>query len=514
MACRAGCCVSARLNLCDRAEFPIASSGEGQHSGSPHGWGMPSSRSRRLYQRAQGSPPLPVSRRQKCSFFAAAKGGDTCHPLSSSSPVHFMSVSVSPSGSLCSLCGRRGLALVAEKGQEGMAVSGRRPLVVGKPISGGKSMKGRALRSSICDGISINRRRRRRTTSDVGVGREGDFNEQDAEEEEEVEWASKELVREVNAKDNLSADSSSQTLLRDLAAAQERVTAQRNAREGGMTQTEKALSGVDFDDLTEKILKDESAQALLRDLAAAQERVEKAKRAMEEVERLEREGSTENSSRLLNGEALSARVEAEIGDADRRVAELEQEVRAAEAAVAAAERGLVEARAGTSLRSPKWESMQIDENRERIESGKTAAVAAVAGLIASLPVAVNEELPLTAIIFTEVVVAISCALFGITYRYAVRRDAGNIELKSGIVAAFGLVRGLAQLDSTVQLFQSSSSPMQAEVFRQQLLKSGLDIGEGIILMAFAAAAIEICQRNGYLHPFPTRQSSNLTRKGS
>ncbi len=36
-------------------------------------------------------------------------------------------------------------------------------------------------------------------------------------------------------------------------------------------------------------------------------------------------------------------------------------------------------------------------------------------------------------------------LFAVTYRYVIRHDQ-NVHLKSGAVAAFGLVRGLAQLD--------------------------------------------------------------------
>ena len=38
------------------------------------------------------------------------------------------------------------------------------------------------------------------------------------------------------------------------------------------------------------------------------------------------------------------------------------------------------------------------------------------------------------------VVTISCALFGVTYRYAVRGEAAKPQLKAGVVAAFGLVR--------------------------------------------------------------------------
>ncbi|KAE8813820.1 hypothetical protein D1007_09011 [Hordeum vulgare] len=50
-------------------------------------------------------------------------------------------------------------------------------------------------------------------------------------------------------------------------------------------------------------------------------------------------------------------------------------------------------------------------------------------------------------VFRSSVVLISCALFGVTFRYAVRRDLDNIQLKTGAAAAFAVVRGLALLES-------------------------------------------------------------------
>ncbi|MBM0740932.1 hypothetical protein JOY44_04750 [Phormidium sp. CLA17] len=43
------------------------------------------------------------------------------------------------------------------------------------------------------------------------------------------------------------------------------------------------------------------------------------------------------------------------------------------------------------------------------------------------------------------IAVLSGFLFAVTYRYVIRHDQ-NVHLKSGAVAAFGLVRGLAQLD--------------------------------------------------------------------
>lgn len=73
---------------------------------------------------------------------------------------------------------------------------------------------------------------------------------------------------------------------------------------------------------------------------------------------------------------------------------------------------------------------------------QAAAVSAIAGTFASLPftLAVDGGLSLGALL-SQAGILVSCALFGVTYRYAVRRDLGNLQLKSGVAAAFGLVRG-------------------------------------------------------------------------
>jgi hypothetical protein len=42
---------------------------------------------------------------------------------------------------------------------------------------------------------------------------------------------------------------------------------------------------------------------------------------------------------------------------------------------------------------------------------------------------------------SEGAVLATCALFGVCYRYMVRKDVQNLHLKGGVVAAFGLTRG-------------------------------------------------------------------------
>lgn len=52
----------------------------------------------------------------------------------------------------------------------------------------------------------------------------------------------------------------------------------------------------------------------------------------------------------------------------------------------------------------------------------------------------------------EMISALSGAVFALTYRYAVRQD-NNVQLKAGVVLAFTLVRGLAQVDAETAISQ-------------------------------------------------------------
>ncbi|PZV03771.1 MAG: hypothetical protein DCF22_25990 [Leptolyngbya sp.] len=98
---------------------------------------------------------------------------------------------------------------------------------------------------------------------------------------------------------------------------------------------------------------------------------------------------------------------------------------------------------------------------ERWESLKAGGIGAIAaGILFVLFTLINSQwilIPTTSAAnlpsgSTEVTIAASGAiailsgfLFAVTYRYVIRQDQ-NVHLKSGAVAAFGLVRGLAQLD--------------------------------------------------------------------
>jgi len=84
---------------------------------------------------------------------------------------------------------------------------------------------------------------------------------------------------------------------------------------------------------------------------------------------------------------------------------------------------------------------EINKSEERLESAKAATVSAVVGTLASLPISLYQDTSYAQLSLHLAIIFVSCALFGITFRYTVRRDLDNIQLKTGTSAAFGFVRG-------------------------------------------------------------------------
>lgn len=91
-----------------------------------------------------------------------------------------------------------------------------------------------------------------------------------------------------------------------------------------------------------------------------------------------------------------------------------------------------------------------------------------------------------------VIAAFSGLLFGVTYRYIIRSDK-NLQLKAGGVLAFGLVRGLAQVD--VGLYYANNVVL--------FVILGL---ESVLLFSFAAIAIDTAMQLGWIKPFPSSES--------
>jgi hypothetical protein len=104
------------------------------------------------------------------------------------------------------------------------------------------------------------------------------------------------------------------------------------------------------------------------------------------------------------------------------------------------------------------------QDSERTESGKAAAAAAAGGLAGYLPffLLAGSSAPsgLQGLLSLGAAVA-GCVLFGVTYRYAVRQDADNLQLRGGAVAAFALVKALGASD--VIQYSADSGVWQLQV---------------------------------------------------
>ncbi|KAL0018824.1 hypothetical protein WJX77_002879 [Trebouxia sp. C0004] len=148
----------------------------------------------------------------------------------------------------------------------------------------------------------------------------------------------------------------------------------------------------------------------------------------------------------------------------------------------------------------RWQS-SIDEAAEKVESGKAAAIAGVAGGLASLPYILAAGHPPISAALSAAVCLVSCTLFGVTFRYAIRQDLQNLQLKGGVVAAFGLVRGSAQAD---MLQLSVGNPLTP----QFLAQAALVAGESMLTFAFAAVALDAALQNGHLKPFGCATSNS------
>ncbi|CAL8471336.1 g10878 [Coccomyxa elongata] len=232
-------------------------------------------------------------------------------------------------------------------------------------------------------------------------------------------------------------------------------------------------------------------------------------------ERLKRVG--EAAALVASLQAQQAALEKEIAQAaqasseEARRLESNQAQRAsergAEADVLAAKQALLEAKQELQNATRERDALlaSTSQDAERIESAKAGAVAAVGGLLGSLPyLAVQGQSQISTALSAAQVVA-SCLLFGVTFRYVQSAGASNPQLKAGTVAAFGMVRGLAYADAAqVTASSAGSSPLDAGV----LGASALAAGESMLTFAFAAAAVEAAVRTGLLRPVGMVQLSS------
>ncbi|CAL5082490.1 unnamed protein product [Urochloa decumbens] len=235
----------------------------------------------------------------------------------------------------------------------------------------------------------------------------------------------------------------------------------------------------------DELLRREENRALLEGVEDAERRVERARAALADIER------QEAAARLAREEVR--RLEKRRDE----IEESQQELRQAREMIDEAERSL-----SSSLEEGSFGDVSggdIDENSERLESVKAAAVSSIVGVLASLPVSFYEVQDLPQLFLRSSVVFISCALFGVTFRYAVRRDLDNIQLKTGAPAAFAFVRGLAMLESGRTLELSTGALISVA------LDGAVSVVENIFIFLPAAVALDFCFKTRFLSPFPRRK---------
>nr|GMD11761.1 homer protein [Ipomoea batatas] len=232
-----------------------------------------------------------------------------------------------------------------------------------------------------------------------------------------------------------------------------------------------ALSGM-VDARLEELLTREENRVLFDGLEQATRRVELAKKELAEIERQEVEAKAMRD--YIN--QLETRA-SEIAECQKDIAEARAMIKEAEQALGS----------GEALGGAGNEAMSI--NADKLEHHCRAS-----HFFDSDPTTSELILPL-AITF------VSCALFGVTFRYAVRRDLDNFHLKSGTSAAFGVVKGLATLSNGPPLELNSAS------FISHALDGATSVSENLLVFLFAAVGLDFCIKLRILSPFPIDRSA-------
>ncbi|KAK2981913.1 hypothetical protein RJ640_019133 [Escallonia rubra] len=188
------------------------------------------------------------------------------------------------------------------------------------------------------------------------------------------------------------------------------------------------LSGM-VDQRVEELLNKEENRGLLDGLGKATERVEIARRELAEIKKQE-----------IEAQQLRDYIN-QLENRASEIAECQRDITEARALVEEAERSLTVDGVGGRDAFTEIELEAINKNEERWESIKAASISAVVGTLAGLPISLTQVTSFPQLILPSAITFVSCALFGVTFRYAVRRDFDNFQLKNGTAAAFGFVKG-------------------------------------------------------------------------
>ncbi|KAF5199322.1 Homer protein [Thalictrum thalictroides] len=247
------------------------------------------------------------------------------------------------------------------------------------------------------------------------------------------------------------------------------------------------LSGM-VDKRVEELLNKQENKGLFDGLEKASLRVEMAKKELADIKTQEIEAA--QMRKYVN--YLETR-ESEIAECQREMSEARAMVDEAEHSLSLNNDGI-----GS-------EDGEIDKDRERVESAKAASVSAVVGTLAGLPISLSQVSSTEQLLLPLAITFITCALFGVTFRYTVRRDLDNIQLKTGTAAAFSVVKGLAALGAGPPLELNTTS------FLSHSVDSVIYVSENLLVFVFAAVGLDYCFKMNLLSPFPVKTSITSRR---
>jgi len=247
---------------------------------------------------------------------------------------------------------------------------------------------------------------------------------------------------------------------------------------------------------------EEMIQQLLSNDPEAQQQVERVSDAAKKVAELQMEQArlAQALSEAQGSDAASAELRERRANESAKNMIAEAEAKAAELLLKAAE---LESESATAIRGSA--AAEAEKETERVETAKAGAAAAVGGAASSLPLILSSiSTTPTALgaLFSLGGAGASAFLFGLVYRYALRQDLSNTQLKGGVVAAFGLVRGIGQASQIIfaALKDSTNVENGGEII-DTLGLAAAAMAESMLLFAFASVALEFAFRKEWVRPF-------------
>ncbi|TXG50751.1 hypothetical protein EZV62_023275 [Acer yangbiense] len=251
-----------------------------------------------------------------------------------------------------------------------------------------------------------------------------------------------------------------------------------------------ALSG-----MVDGLLSREENKELLNGLEKASLRVEMARKELAEIEKQELEAKQMRD--YIN--KLETRA-FEIAECQREIVEARAIIEEAERSLSQNADGFGD---GDGDASVEEESEGIDKDLERLESIKAASIAALVGTIAGIPISLTQVASTSQLILPLAITFVSCALFGVTFRYTIRRDMDNIQLKTGTSAAFGFAKGLGMLLGGPPL------ELNTESFLSHAFNGAVYVSENLLIFFFAAVGLDFCFKMRLLSPFPMKKTIRI-----